>query len=405
MIDTSFRKAMLGLDTEGSLSQDLIDQFRVKMGYVDASFKFAYAMGFVLMGYLIDQIKVKRGYGLAMLIWSLAGVFTSFVNSFKGLGTMRFIFGFGESANFPAAIKTIAEWFPKNERSFATGIYNAGANVGIMITVFMVPVLIIHLGWRWSFLLTGLLGIFLLMGWWWIYKSPMENSGIQNEDLKLIKVTDDDSEEHVPWRSLLRKRGTWAIAIGKFMTDPIWWFYLTWLPDFFNSNDALDNKLELTGLALPFIFIYFISDLGSILFGWLSGKMIKRGWSVNKSRKTILLICALLVLPLILAARISNLYLVICLVAIAAAAHQGWSANLLTLSSDIFPKKVVGSVVGLAGMMGAMGGTLFAAFAGLVLVKWGYLPIFVFASVTYLMALILIHILVPDIDKKDTLYK
>lgn len=400
MIDEGFRKAMLGLSPSDPLTASFIDYFKIQMGYVDASFKLAYAMGFVLMGYLIDKVRVKKGYSLAIIIWSFAGMVTALVNHFRGLSIVRFVFGFGESANFPAAIKTIAEWFPKKERSFATGIYNAGANVGIMATALLVPQLIIHLGWRWSFLCTGLLGIILLACWWWIYKPPGDQPKLGQVELDYIQSDGDEGEEkiHVPWKSLLKKRGAWAIAIGKFLTDPIWWFYLTWLPDFFNSNEALDQKLDLTGLALPFIFIYFTSDLGSIFFGWLSGKFINLGWSVNRSRKITLFICALLVVPLMFAAKVSNVYVAMVLVALAAAAHQGWSANLFTLSSDIFPKKVVGSVVGLAGMVGAIGGTIFAALAGLILVNWGYFPVFIIASTSYLLALGIIHLLVPRIQ-------
>ncbi|GAB3656670.1 MFS transporter [Echinicola sediminis] len=399
MIDDGFRKAMLGLSSDEELTVGLIDRFKIRMGYVDASFKLAYAMGFVLMGYLIDKVKVKKGYSLAIMIWSMAGMVVALVNNFRVLSIVRFIFGFGESANFPAAIKTIAEWFPKKERSFATGIYNAGANVGIMATALLVPQLIIHLGWRWSFLCTGVLGILLLGCWWSIYKPPADHPKLGRKELDHIQSDGEEVHDqvNVPWKSLLKERGAWAIAVGKFLTDPIWWFYLTWLPDFFNSNEALDQKLDLTGLALPFIFIYFTSDLGSVFFGWLSGKFIHLGWSLNRSRKTTLLICALLVVPLMLAAKVSNLYVAMILIALAAAAHQGWSANILTLSSDIFPKKVVGSVVGLAGMIGAIGGAIFAALAGLILVQWGYLPIFMIASVSYLLALGIIHLLIPKI--------
>ncbi|QDH80221.1 MFS transporter [Echinicola soli] len=399
MIDEGFRREMLNVSESSPLSADLIGRFKILMGYVDASFKFAYAIGFVLMGYFIDRVLVKKGYSIAIAIWSFAGIVTAFVSSFRGLSITRFAFGFGESANFPAAIKTIAEWFPKKERSFATGIYNAGANVGIMATALIVPALIINLGWRWSFLCTGLLGVILLICWRMIYRPLKAHPKVNAEEQEYInsdKEIESDNAK-VPWKSLMKTRGAWAIALGKFFTDPVWWFYLTWLPDFFNSNEALETKLNLSGLALPFIFIYFTSDLGSVFFGWLSGKFISMGWSVNKSRKLTLLLCALLVVPLMFAAKVSNVYLAMVLVALAAAAHQGWSANLFTLSSDIFPKRVVGSVVGLAGMVGGIGGTIFAAFAGIILVNWGYFPIFIMASASYLIALLIIHLLVPRI--------
>ncbi|GGF31141.1 hexuronate transporter [Echinicola rosea] len=399
MIDEGFRREMLNVPESSPLTADLIGRFKVLMGYVDASFKFAYAIGFVLMGYFIDRVLVKKGYSIAIAIWSFAGIATAFVSSFRGLSITRFVFGFGESANFPAAIKTIAEWFPKKERSFATGIYNAGANVGIMATALIVPALIIHLGWRWSFLCTGVLGVMLLVCWRLIYRPLASHPQVSAEEQQYIESDHAPASNNtkVPWKNLLKTRGAWAIALGKFFTDPIWWFYLTWLPDFFNSNEALETKLDLTGLALPFIVIYFTSDLGSVFFGWLSGKFISMGWTVNKSRKVTLLLCALLVVPLIFAAKVANVHLAMVLVAIAAAAHQGWSANLFTLSSDIFPKRVVGSVVGLAGMVGGIGGTIFAAFAGIILVNWGYFPIFMMASASYLIALLIIHLLVPRI--------
>lgn len=229
MIDEGFRREMLGVSDTTALSSELIGKFKILMGYVDASFKFAYAIGFVLMGYFIDRVLVRKGYSIAIAIWSLAGIVTAFVSSFRGLSFTRFVFGFGESANFPAAIKTIAEWFPKKERSFATGIYNAGANVGIMATVLIVPALILNLGWRWSFLCTGLLGLVLLACWLLIYKPPKAHPKVSQDEQEHIHA-DEESEheaEKVPWKDLLKTKGAWAIALGKFLTDPIWWFYLT----------------------------------------------------------------------------------------------------------------------------------------------------------------------------------
>ncbi|GGZ15882.1 hexuronate transporter [Echinicola pacifica] len=401
MIDESFRRELLGLPIDEPLTSALINSFKIKMGYVDASFKAAYALGFVIMGYLMDRLRVRKGYSLAIGLWSLAALATAFVGNFRSLSIARFGFGFGESANFPAAIKTIAEWFPKKERGLATGIYNAGANMGILATVFLVPFMISNFGWKASFLMTGFLGLILLTLWRWVYYEPNQHPYIRQEELDHIHSDQDMAAKRtLRWREFIKHRGAWAVAIGKFLTDPIWWFYLTWLPDFFNSNEALDTKLELTGLALPFIVIYLSSDIGSIFFGWLSGKFLAMGWSVNKSRKTTLLICALLVIPLMLAALTSNIYIAIPLVALAAAAHQGWSATILTLSSDIFPKAVVGSVVGIAGMVGAIGGTIFAALAGWIIVIYGYFPLFVFASSAYLLAFLAVHLLVPTIQRQ-----
>lgn len=273
--------------------------------------------------------------------------------------------------------------------------------MGILATVFLVPFMISNFGWKASFLMTGFLGLILLTLWRWVYYEPNQHPHIRQEELDHIHSDQDMAAKRtLRWREFIKHRGAWAVAIGKFLTDPIWWFYLTWLPDFFNSNEALDTKLELTGLALPFIVIYLSSDIGSIFFGWLSGKFLAMGWSVNKSRKTTLLICALLVIPLMLAALTSNIYIAIPLVALAAAAHQGWSATILTLSSDIFPKAVVGSVVGIAGMVGAIGGTIFAALAGWIIVIYGYFPLFVFASSAYLLAFLAVHLLVPTIQRQ-----
>lgn len=402
MLDEVFRKNMLGIPEDNILTQADHDYFKEMMGYVDAAFKFAYAIGFLIIGYVIDRIGTKKGYSFAITLWSMAGVLNAFVGSVKGLSLTRFMLGLGESGNFPAAIKTVAEWFPKKERSFATGVFNAGANIGIIATALLVPWITINYGWRMSFIVTGLMGFVLLIAWRLAYRQPENHPKLSKEELEYIRSdNEEESAEKIPWKKMLTYRQTWAFAIGKFLTDPVWWFYLTWLPDFFNSNDALEQKLDLKNIGIPFVVIYLVSDGGSVFFGWMSSKFIKMGWSINKARKVTMLLCGLCVVPIIFASTTTNLYVAVALIALAAAAHQGWSANIFTISSDMFPKKALGSVVGIGGMMGAIGGTLFAAAAGVIRVKFGYLPLFLMAGGAYLLALLIIHLLSPKLEMAE----
>jgi MFS transporter, ACS family, hexuronate transporter len=402
MIDDFFRKEMLGLDPNATLTQADLDHFKEMMGYVDAMFKAAYALGFLLFGYVIDKIGTKKGFTLSISVWSLAGILNAFVGSFKELSITRFMLGLGEAGNFPSSIKTVAEWFPRKERSLAAGIFNAGANVGIITTALAVPFITIHYGWRASFIATGSLGIILLFFWWRFYRLPQGHPKVSAAELAYIESDQEVTGEKIPWQKVITYKQTWAFALGKFLTDPIWWFYLTWLPDFFNSNEALEEKLDLKNIGLPFIIIYIISDLGSIFFGWMSSKFIQQGWSVNKARKTTMLICALCVLPIVFASITSNIYIAVALIALATAAHQGWSANIFTLTSDMFPKQAVASVVGIGGMIGAIGGAIFAASAGVIRVKFGYMPLFIMAASGYLIAIVVIHLIVPKLDKIET---
>ncbi|MBL7856991.1 MAG: MFS transporter [Cyclobacteriaceae bacterium] len=401
MIDDGFRHEMLDVPIDEALSQADQDYFKEMMGYIDAAFKMAYAIGFLIFGYVIDRIGTKKGFSLSISVWSIAGILNAFVGSFKGLGFTRFMLGLGESGNFPSSIKTVAEWFPKKERSFAVGIFNAGANVGIIITALAVPWITLQYGWRAAFIVTGLLGVILLFFWRRLYSQPQGHPRVNKAELAHIESDQDEQQsvEKVSWRKVITYKQTWAFAMGKFLTDPIWWFYLTWLPDFFNSNEALDQKLDLKNIGIPFIIIYLISDLGSVFFGWLASKFIQIGWTVNRARKTTMFICALCVVPIVFASTTHNLYLAIALIALATAAHAGWSANIFTTTSDMFPKQAVGSVVGIGGMVGATGGALFAAAAGLIRVQFGYLPLFIMAGCAYLLALLIIHLIVPNLEQ------
>jgi MFS transporter, ACS family, hexuronate transporter len=399
MLDDHFRRVMIGLPEGAPLGPEQMAIFKEKMGHVDAAFKFAYALGFVLAGWMIDRLGTRRGFTISIGIWSVAAILHGFVNTARGMGFTRFLLGIGEAGNFPASIKSVAEWFPRKERSFATGLFNAGANVGIILTAACVPWLIGHYGWRTSFIVTGALGFIVLVVWLAAFYRPEAHPKVSQAELAYIRSDgEEDSGKPVKWGQLLPYKATWAFALGKFLTDAVWWFYLTWLPSFFNDNAALTTKLDLKNVGLPFIIIYLISDGGSIFFGWLATRFIGLGWSVNKARKTTMLICALCVVPIFFASMTSSIVVAIALIALATAAHQGWSANLFTTVSDMFPKRAVGSVTGIGGMFGGIGGALLAYFAGSIIATSGYWPLFIFASCAYLIALAIIQFLVPRLE-------
>ena len=403
MTDELFRKDMLDLAPNATLTKEATDRFKVMYGDVDAAFKFAYAIGFLIAGWLIDRIGTKRGFSIGIVVWSIAGVLTAFVGNIAGLRWARALLGLGEAANFPSSIKTVAEWFPRRERSFANGLFNAGANVGIILTALAVPYLILNYGWRSSFLVTGVLGFGLLALWWFTYSRPEQSTKLSSDELAYIRSDEETvTPIKVSWGRLLGYKQTWAFAVGKFMADPIWWFYMSWLPDFFNSNDAFDQKLDLKSFGIPFLIIYVVSDAGSIFFGWLTTQFMNLGWSANRARKTTMLICALCVVPIFFAAQTSSLTVAIALIALATAAHQGWSANMYTFASDLFPKNVVASVTGIGGMFGAVGGILLALLAGRIITAFGYLPMFIIASCAYLIALGIIHLILPKLEPIKT---
>jgi ACS family hexuronate transporter-like MFS transporter len=398
MLDETFRHQMLGIPLGQPLTDADMALFREKMSHLDAIFKYCYAFGFLLAGWLIDRIGIRRGYAVGIGGWSVAAVLHGLVHTVSGMGFARGLLGVGEATNFPSAIKTVSEWFPKKERSFATGIFNAGANVGIILTALCVPFIIAHWGWRASFIVTGAVGVFVLFWWLSIYRSPEEHPKLSKEELAHIRQDGPpDSGKPAKWREILGYRATWAFAIPKFMTDAIWWFYLTWLPTFFNSNPAFTTKLNLKQVGIPFLVIYLISDFGSVFFGWLATKFIGLGWSVNKARKVTMLICACCVVPIVFASITSSITLAIALIALATAAHQGWSANLFTTVADQFPRRAVGSVVGIGGLMGGLGGALLAANVGFIINTGGYVPLFAIAASAYLLALLILHSLAPKL--------
>jgi ACS family hexuronate transporter-like MFS transporter len=303
--------------------------------------------------------------------------------------------GLGEAGNFPAAIKTVAEWFPKKERALATGIFNSGSNVGAILAPLSVPFIAVNYGWEWAFVITGSLGFIWLAVWLLVYRRPEEHPSLSKSELAYIRSDNEQPLKKIPWVRLLPHKQTWAFSIGKFLTDPIWWVYLFWLPPFLNTKFGLN----ITQLGLPLVVIYVIADIGSIGGGWLSSSLIKRGWSINSGRKTAMLICAIAVIPVFLATMTSNLWVAVLLIALAAAAHQGWSANIFTTASDMFPQQAVGSVVGIGGMMGSVGGMILQSTVGLIVFYTGsYFSVFVIASSAYLVALLIIHVLTPRLE-------
>lgn len=369
------------------------------------SFKVAYAIGMLSMGGIIDHLGTKKGYTLSIAIWSVFGMLHAAVRpafSVIGFAAARFGLGLGESGNFPAAIKTTAEWFPKKDRAFATGLFNAATSVGAIAAPFVVG-WIVHLdgkNWQIPFLITGALSAFWVFLWFNTYKKPHEHPKVSKEELAYIQSDSDvESEERLPWKSVLGKRQTWAFGLAK-VTDAVWWFYLFWGAKFLADEFAVDIK----NIALPFFVIYILADGGSILGGYLSGAFMRKGWSVNKARKTTLLICALIILPVSFVAITDSKWIAVFLIGLGAAGHQAWSANIFTLASDVFPRKATASVVGIGGMVGAVSGIVADKVLGSVLDQAGnsgYFWAFLLAGSSYLIILGLVHLLMPKMVPLD----
>lgn len=356
------------------------------------AFQGAYALGMLAVGWLVDRLGAKLGYALAMIFWSLAAIAHAGCASLTSFLIARSALGFWEAGVFPASIKVVANWFPKKERALATGIFNAGTSAGAMATPLLVPWITLRWGWRWAFVGTGALGIVWLMLWLIFYGKPEEESRVSQEELAYIRSDRQEPLPAIRWSQLLPLRQTWAFVIGKFMLDPIWWFYLFWVPDFLQRK----HGLALAQIGLPLITIYLISDVGSIGGGWISSTLIHRGTSVNFARKLAMLICALIVIPIVFACNAENLWAAVILIGMAAAGHQGFSANLFTMTSDLFPAQAVASVVGIGGMAGALGGMFVAKLVGYILQRSGSYRIpFLIAGSSYLVAVGIIHLLTP----------
>ena len=359
------------------------------------AFQAAYALGMVVVGRLIDKLGTRLGYALAMIFWSLASMGTALGSSLTSFAISRVALGFGEAAVFPASIKAVAEWFPKKERALATGIFNAGTSIGAMLTPVVVPWINARWGWRGAFIGIGALGFVWLVFWLLIYRKPEEHARVSRAELDYIRSDPQESAGKTKWVALLPLRQTWAFVAGKFLIDPVWWFYLFWVPGFLQSK----HGLTLTRIGAPIVVIYLISDVGSVAAGWMSSWMIKRGSTVNAARKIAMLICAVSVMPVVFAYRVQSTWSAVLLIGLAAACHQGFSANLFTLTSDMFPARAVGSVVGIGGMAGAIGGLFIATVVGHVL-QWtgSYRVPFLIAGSAYLLALVIIHALVPRLE-------
>jgi ACS family hexuronate transporter-like MFS transporter len=371
-------------------------------GWIAFSFQGAYGLMLLLAGRALDLIGTRAGFAIAITVWSLAGMAHAFARSAGGFAVARFALGAGEAANFPAAIKTVAEWFPVRERALAIGILNSGSNVGAIVAPLAVPVIALAWGWQAAFLATGAVGFLWLALWLWFYRRPEEHPRLAPAELALIRGGREAAAPlpPVPWGHLFSVRATWVFAIGKFLTDPVWWFYLFWLPGFLDRTHGL-NLLE---MGIPLITIYLAADVGSIAGGWLSSSLLKRGWSLNAARKTTMLLCAVAVVPVMLVSRLGdNLWATVSVISLATAAHQGWSTNLFTLVSDLVPARAVGSVVGIGGTAGAVSGMLTSPLIGYWL-DWSdgaYGVVFLSFGTMYLIALGIIHLLVPRFEPAE----
>jgi ACS family hexuronate transporter-like MFS transporter len=432
--DSAIAAALKGCINPGSGSiMTGIGMTEVEYGFIVSVFSLAYALGLLMAGSFMDRVGTRIGYSIALTVWSVAAMAHALVfypsvvaplgsvgkglavmfSHIPGIGGMswiatlaglsgavagfcvaRFVLGLAEAGNFPAAVKTTAEWFPKKERAFATGIFNSGSNIGATLAPLMVPWIAITMGWQWSFVLVGVVGLPWVGFWLTMYRRPQVHPRVSSAELAYINTEPPEQETKVPWRRLFPHRQTWAFVLGKSMTDPIWWFYLYWLPGFLHSQYGL----SIVGAGLPLVVIYNTSAVGSICGGWLPGKFIGWGWNVNRARKTAMFIYACCVVPIVLVSKVGNMWVAVGLISLAAAAHQAWSANIYTLASDMFPRRTVGSMVGIGSFGGAIAMMAFSPFIGWMVEKTGnYFLVFTIAGSAYLLALLVIHVLAPKL--------
>jgi ACS family hexuronate transporter-like MFS transporter len=408
---------------------------QVQYGMIVSIFSSAYAVGLLFAGNMIDRIGTKKGYAAAVILWSFAAICHFFVTIpaitnklgsdahfvaralehlpliggsgwIVNLGTLsgavigfclvRFVLGLGEAGNFPAAIKTTAEWFPKKERALATGIFNSGTNIGATIAPFLVGIVVLRLGWHYAFLTTGFFALVWLVLWLKIYRPPQQDPHVSPAELAYINSDPPEPTVKIPWTRLFPHRQTWAFLCGKLLTDPIWWFYLYWLPGFLYAKYGL----SITKMGLPLLIIYNVCTIGSVFGGWLPSKFINMGWSLNRARKTAMLIYACCMVPIMFIGRAPNIWVAIALISMATSFHQAWSCNLFTLASDMFPRRAVASVVGIGGFGGACAMMFFGTFVGFILkmTNNNYVPVFILAGSAYLIAILTIHLLVPNLS-------
>jgi MFS transporter, ACS family, hexuronate transporter len=361
-------------------------------GYIVAAFQVAYAIGLLVAGRLIDRIGTRAGYALIMAVWSLAAASHALARTPLGFGMARFFLGLGEPGNFPVALKAIAEWFPRKERSLAAGTFNSGANLGAILAPLFIPFITVRLGWPNAFLATSVFSLVWLVVWLLLYRSPSEHPRLTSAEFNFIQSDPIKSSRPIPLGRLLRYRQLWAFPAAKFLTDPIWWFYLYWLPKFFDAR----YHVSLLHLRLPLVIVYNASAIGSIGGGWPPGLLHRHGFSMAKARLSAMLLCACLAMPVLIANRLPSLWSAVALLSVAAAADQGFSANLFTIPSHLLPKKAVASVVGIGGTAGSVGGVLFAIATGWILqATHSYTLLFSIAASAYLVGLLLLFLIVP----------
>jgi MFS transporter, ACS family, hexuronate transporter len=375
--------------------QQEIGWSEIEYGYIVAAFQAAYGLGVVLVGKLLDTKGVRSLYALAVFIWSLAGMAHAFAGSVVGFMTSRFALGLGESANFPAALKTVSEWFPAKERALVAGIFNAGSNVGIIVAALIVPWLALQFGWQWAFIVIGALGFIWVIFWLMMYKPPEQHPKLSAQELHYIQADNKKEEtDSVSWKTVLLKKETIIVCIVRFISDPTWWFLLFWLPKFLNEQ----HGITLVDIGLPMITIYVIADIGSVAGGWLSSHLIKKKKSLDFARKITMLICAVSVLPIVFASQTANLYIAVGLISLAAAAHTGWMANVYAIISDIFPRNAIGAVTGISVLFAVGGGMAYATAVGFILEMTGsYFLIFLISGFAYLTAWIILKLGIPEI--------
>ena len=369
-------------------------------GYADLAiwFQGAYGIAYVLFGRLVDRVGARVGYALAVTLWTIGHVAHALFTSTTGMLIARVPLAIGEAGTFPSALAATNEWFPKRERAFAIGIFNAGSNVGAIVTPLVVPIIAVTFGWRWAFIATGALTALWIAAWLAFYRRPREHPRVTPQELAWIESEPAEAQRPVKWRTLLRLRQTWAYMAGRFLIDPVWWTFLFWLPDFFNRQ----YHVKMLDFGPPLVAIYILADVGSVAGGWFSSRLLGRGMSVNRARKTAMFVCALFALPIALASHAPGMWWAVLLIGLACACHQGFSANVYALPGDLFPRGMAGSVIGLGGLSGAIGGMLMAKFAGVILETLGsYQPIFIVAACAYLVALGVIHLLVPRYASVD----
>ena len=387
-------RQMIGV-LKPTLSQDLGWS---EGNFADVIFYFtmAYGAGFLAFGKIMDFIGTRRGYAFSFVIWQIAHIAHGLASSVLQFSVARFALGIGEAGNFPAAIKAVTEWFPARERAFAIGIFNAGSNVGAILTPLIVPVIALAYGWRAAFVVTGVLSFTWLVAWLITYRSPADDQKLKAGELAWIEQDPEQSSRPLPWSKVLRTRETWAFALGKFFIDPIWWFFLFWLPGYLGERYGLD----LLSFGPPLVAIYLLSDIGSVVGGWLSSRLISRGATVNFARKVTMLVCAVVVLPVLGVQSVDTLWTAVLIIGLATAAHQAFSANLYAIVPDIFPRAAVGSVIGIGGTAGAIGGMVMAKYAGYVLESLhSYAPLFAVAGSAYFVALMAVQLISPKLSR------